>query len=330
MALSRDTAGKDLTEMMDLHAAGALAFTDGPGRPANGSLLRRGLEYAKAFGGILLNTPYDTELAEDGQIHEGATSVRLGLRGIPVLCETVPLHRDLSVLAYTGGRLLLHLLSSAAGLAMVRDYQADGEGLVGATVSAHHLTFTDEDLDGFDPNFKMLPPLRGRDDREALREGVLDGTIEAIVSHHRARHGEEKDLEFTYSAFGALGLETALRQLLPWLDTADKLGRGIAALTSGPRRLLGLPATADRGRRRGGTHPVHHLGRWSIHPPRNSGGRPATAPYSTVTCPGASSARSSTTAYGHQRSRPPIQRGRIPAGTDRLDPARDAGQRLLV
>ncbi len=241
-ALSRETDGRDLTEMMELHAAGALAFTDGPGRPASGSLLRRGLEYAKSFRGLLINTPYDTDLAEDGQIHEGATSVRLGLRGIPALCETVPLHRDLSVVSYTGGRLLLHLLSSAAGLEMVREYgRQDGNGLVGTTVSAHHLTFTDEDLGSFDPNFKILPPLRGIEDRDALREGVLDGTIAAIVTHHRARHGEEKDLEFTYSAFGALGLETALRQLLPWLDTDEKLGRGIAALTSGPRRLLGLP-----------------------------------------------------------------------------------------
>ena len=241
-ALSHDAVGKDLTEMMELHAAGALAFTDGPGRSAAGSLLKRGLEYAKSFQGIVIDTPYDTDLAEDGQIHEGTVSVQLGLRGIPTICETIPLRRDLSILSYTGGRLLLHLLSSASGLRLIQRYRDANGGLSGCTVSAHHLTFTDQDLESFDPNFKLLPPLREAGDLEALRQGVLDGSIDAIVSHHRARHGEEKDLEFSYSAFGALGLETAFRQLLPWLDTEQKLGRVIAALTEGPRRLLGLPA----------------------------------------------------------------------------------------
>ncbi len=241
-ALSRDTEGKDLTEMMDLDAAGALAFTDGPGRPASGSLLKRGLEYAKSFGGVLIDTPYDTDLAEDGQIHEGSVSVQLGLRGIPTICETIPLMRDLSVLAYTGGRLVLHLLSSADGLRLIGEYRRSNPGLIGCTVGAHHLTFTDQDLTTFDPNFKILPPLRDPSDGEALRQGVLDGSIDAIVSHHRARHGEEKDLEFSYSAFGALGLQTAFRQLLPWLGSDDQLGRVVTAFSAGPRRLLGLPA----------------------------------------------------------------------------------------
>ncbi|MBB4078447.1 dihydroorotase [Lewinella aquimaris] len=241
-ALSRDNAGKDLTEMMELAAAGALAFTDGPGRSAPGNLLKRGLEYAKSFGGTIIDSPYDTDLAEDGQVHEGGVSVSLGLRGIPVMTETIPLARDLTILSYTHGRLLLHLISSADSLQLIQEYRdGGGDRLVGCTVSAHHLTFTEESLSGFDPNFKLLPPLRETTDREALRNGVLEGRIEAIVSHHRARHGEEKDLEFSYSAFGARGLETALRQLLSWADTDEKLERVIAALTVGPRRLLGLP-----------------------------------------------------------------------------------------
>ena len=241
-ALSHDTAGHDLTEMMELGAAGAVAFTDGTSHAASGSLLRRALEYGKGFGATVIDTPYAGELAEEGQIHEGGVSVQLGLPGIPMLCETIPLERDLAILRYTEGKLLLHLISSAEGLRLVDKYRAGAAGLVGYTVSAHHLTFTDEALLGFDANFKILPPLRSKDDRAALRKALSEGRIDAIVSHHRARHGEEKDLEFSYAAFGALGLETALRQLLPLAEDAPTtLDAIITALTAGPRRLLGLP-----------------------------------------------------------------------------------------
>ncbi|PPK85829.1 dihydroorotase [Neolewinella xylanilytica] len=239
-ALSHETKGSDLTEMMELNEAGAIAFTDGPGRSLAGSLLKRGLEYAKGFGGLVMDSPYDSDLAEDGQMHEGKHSVQLGLQGIPTICETIPLRRALSILTYTEGRLLLHLVSSAESLELIRAYGLSPERLIGCTVGAHHLSFTDEELSDFNPNFKVMPPLRSASDREALRRGVLDGTITAIVSHHRARHGEEKDLEFSYAAFGALGLETAFRQQLSWVDGEDDIDRVVAALTSGPRRLLGL------------------------------------------------------------------------------------------
>ena len=240
-ALSHDAAGKDLTEMMELAGAGALAFTDGPHRAASGNLLKRGLQYARAFGGLIMDTPYARALAEDGQMHEGAVSVQLGLPGIPTLCETVPLNRALSLLDYTEGRLLVHLVSSAEGLQAIIRHRREATGALGCTVSAHHLTFTDRDLLSFDPNLKVLPPLRAESDRAALRQGLRDGTVDAIVSHHRARHGEEKDLEFSYAAFGARGLETTLRQLLPLATEHDLLDAIITALTTGPRRLLALP-----------------------------------------------------------------------------------------
>ena len=248
-ALSHDTAGQDLTEMMELGAAGAVAFSDGTSHALSGSLLKRALEYGKGFGATVIDTPYAGELAVEGQMHEGGVSVQLGLAGIPTLCETIPLERDLAILRYTEGRLIVHLVSSAAGLALVDAYRSESTGLVGCTVSAHHLTFTDEELLGFDPNFKVLPPLRSEEDRSALREALREGRIDAIVSHHRARHGEEKDLEFSYAAFGALGLETALRQLLPLTQAAPKmLDAIITALTAGPRRLLGLPpVTVEEG-----------------------------------------------------------------------------------
>ena len=239
-ALSHDTAGKDLTEMMELHDAGAVAFTDGPGRSPAGSLLKRGLEYARGFGGLIIDTPFDDDLAEDGQMHEGATSVQLGLRGVPAISETIALRRAISILEYTGGDLLLHLVSCAESLGLIREYAPTLSGLRGCTVGAHHLTFADEDLSDFDPNFKIMPPLRGQEDREMLRQALLDGTIGALVSHHRARHREEKDLEFSYAAFGAVALESAFRQQLTWIRGEDELDRVIAALTAGPRGLLRL------------------------------------------------------------------------------------------
>ncbi len=248
-ALSRDTAGKDLTDLLELDHLGAVAFGDGPRRPAPTSLLKRGLEYAKATRRPIISTPFSKELADEGQIHEGAVSTRLGLRGIPSISETVPLLRDLELAAYTGGKLLVHLLSSAEGVSMFRRAVNAGAGTseqavgLAATVSAHHLQFTVEELAGFDPNFKVLPPLREERDRLALVRAVADGTIGAIVSHHQPRHGEEKDLEFSYATFGARGLETAFRQCLGLVSEELLLDRIVSCFTSGPRRLLGLPVT---------------------------------------------------------------------------------------
>ena len=133
-ALSYDAAGKDLTEMMELHEAGAVAFTDGPGRSPSGSLLKRVLEYARGFDGLIIDTPYDDDLAEEGQMHEGEISVQLGLRGIPAISETIALRRALSILEYTGGNLLLHLISCAESLGLVREHAQTLAGLQGCTV----------------------------------------------------------------------------------------------------------------------------------------------------------------------------------------------------
>lgn len=235
-ALSKNLAGKDMVEMLDLNDAGALVFTDGPKRRVSGSLLKRTLEYSKVRDLAIMFSPYDEQLVPDGQIHEGAVSTRLGMRGIPDMSETIPLKRAMEVLDYTDGILIVHLLSTAAGVAEVR--RAKEAGLeVRATVSAHHLQFTVTELEGFDTNFKMLPPLREETDRQALIAGLKDGTIDAIVSNHCARHGEEKELEFPYADFGALGLQTAFRQALAALDGQLSVEE-IAAKFSGPARLM--------------------------------------------------------------------------------------------
>ncbi|NJC26558.1 dihydroorotase [Neolewinella antarctica] len=236
-AMSQDLAGKDLTQMLELQEAGALAFTDGAKKRISGSLLKRSLEYAKAGDCLVMICPYDETLAPEGQIHEGAISARLGLPGIPVMSETIALKQAIELVDYTEGTLIVHLLSSAAGVEEVRKAKATGLN-VRATVSALHLQFTVEELAGFDPNFKIIPPLREEADREALIAGLADGTIDAIVTNHVARHGEEKDLEFFYADFGALALQTTFRQCLECLSGALSLTEIVGKLGAGPRTLL--------------------------------------------------------------------------------------------
>lgn len=240
-ALSKDMDGKDMVPMLELCDAGTLIFTDGPKRRVSGSLLKRSLEYSKVRDLVVMISPYDEQLVPDGQIHEGPVSTRMGLRGIPTMSETIPLKRAMEILNYTDGLMVVHLLSTAEGVAEVR--RAKDLGLdITATVSAHHLQFTVEELEEFDANFKMLPPLREATDRQALIEGLKDGTIDCIVSNHVARHGEEKELEFPYADFGALGLQTAFRQALAALRGALSIEEIVKKFTHSPALLLGSPA----------------------------------------------------------------------------------------
>jgi len=256
VALSVGLEGKDMTAMLELHDAGAAVFTDGPKRRVSGSLLKRTLEYARVKNSRVMISPYDEALVPEGQLHEGPVSTRLGLRGIPEMSETIPLKRAMEILAYTDSSLIVHLVSTAAGVEEIRRAKAAGLR-VRATVSAHHLFFTVDELTGFDPNFKMLPPLREETDRQALIAGVVDGTIDCIVSNHVARHGEEKDLEFPYADFGALGLQTAFRQALAVFDGKLSVGEITRRFNEFPALLLGSetlhPAAAPDNRLRAGT-----------------------------------------------------------------------------
>ncbi|MFT4685618.1 MAG: dihydroorotase [Neolewinella sp.] len=238
VALSKNLEGKDMIEMLELNDAGALIFTDGPKRRVSGSLLKRTLEYSKVRDLVVMVSPYDETLVPDGQIHEGEVSTSLGLRGIPSMSESIPLKEALDILEYTSGIMYVHLLSTAAGVAEVKRAKALGMDVF-ATVSAHHLQFTAEELSGFDSCFKMLPPLRDEADRIALIEGLKDGTIDVIVSNHVARHSEEKDLEFAYADFGALGIQTAFRQALSALKGHLSLAEIVSKFSAHPTLLLG-------------------------------------------------------------------------------------------
>ncbi|MCC7246101.1 MAG: dihydroorotase [Saprospiraceae bacterium] len=237
-AISQECAGKDLAELYDMHAAGAVAFSDGEKSVQDAGLLLRALEYVKAFNGLIINEPYYKTIAAGGQMHEGVMSTSLGMKGIPALAETLMVQRDLSLLEYAGSRLHIHLISTAQSVELIR--KAKNAGLnVTCSVAAANLCFTDEQLHDFDANWKVQPPLRSENDRQALLQGLRDGVIDMIVSNHNPRDIETKNLEFPYADFGMIGLETAFalcRTFAPELSL-DML---IEKMAFAPRRILGL------------------------------------------------------------------------------------------
>jgi dihydroorotase len=241
--ISKGQKGEELAEFGDLKVAGCVALSD-DGKPVmNSGLMRRALEYARAFGLPLTVHEEDLQLVGKGVMHEGAVSTRLGLRGIPGQAEDVMVLRDLALAELTGGRLHIAHLSTAGAVRAVRD--AKRRGLkVTAEVTPHHLALCDEDVaaSGYHTSFKMSPPLRSRADVEAVREGLADGTIDAIATDHAPHSSVEKDVEFDQAANGIVGLETAFPVCLA-LARAGIVSerRLIEAFTSAAARAFGLP-----------------------------------------------------------------------------------------
>jgi len=239
-AVSQNCEGKDLAELYDMHAAGAVAFSDGKRSVQDAGLLLRALQYAKAFGGLIINVPHHKTIAAGGQMHEGLMSTSLGLKGLPALAEALIVQRDLSLLGYAESRLHIHLISTSESVALVR--AAKKAGLpVSCSVAVANLCFTDEKLSEFDSNWKEMPPLRSKTDVDALREGLSDGTIDFICSNHTPWHEEAKNVEFTYAEFGMIGLETTFALCRTFLGKQLKLNDLVDKLCHAPRRVLSLP-----------------------------------------------------------------------------------------
>jgi dihydroorotase len=241
-AVTKGLAGESLAEMGEMVAAGVRMFSD-DGRPVpDARVLRNALRYAKAFGTevVIADHAEDESLVAGGQMHEGAVSAVLGLAGRPAEAEEIAVARDLAVARSTGGRLHLCHLSTARAVDLVRAAKAEGVRVT-AEVTPHHLTFTDEDLRAYDTNLKMNPPLRTAEDRQALREAVADGTIDAIATDHAPHAVEAKEAEFDRSPPGTIGLETALAAVLTELvhPGVISLLRALETMTSVPAAILG-------------------------------------------------------------------------------------------
>jgi len=242
-AITRGLEGRSLTEMGELAAAGAAAFSD-DGRPvAEAGMLRRALQYSAVAGLRLALHEEDTSLSEGGQMHEGSVSAELGLRGWPAIAESTMIGRDLGIARYEGAGLHICHVSVAESVAEIRRARDLGTE-VSAEVTPHHLCLTDEAVRGLDPAAtKMNPPLGSEADRAALIDALADGTIDCIATDHAPHATQEKQLEFDQAAFGMIGLETALGLGLKLVDekllTLPKL---IERLTVGAARVFGLPA----------------------------------------------------------------------------------------
>ena len=276
-AITRGRKGKELADLVELAAAGAVAFSDDGDPVDDARLFRSALEYARAADRPVFEHAQDRALSARGVMHEGAASAALGLPGIPAAAEEAAVARDIALARLTGARLHLQHVSTAASLEHVRAAKADGLAVT-CEVTPHHLALTDDWVAGsrrfvweqdsaprrargrapepetrritdgvpYDASTKVNPPLRGEADVRALWAGLADGTVDAIATDHAPHPSVRKDVEYAEAAFGISGLETALAVLLMAADAGmGELGTIVRALTSGPARVIGQDVPTD-------------------------------------------------------------------------------------
>ena len=234
-SLTQKSEGKEMAELYDMQQSGAIAFGDYNKTIDNDNLMKVALLYAQNFNGLILNFPKNNSIAGEGLVNEGENSTILGLKGIPALAEHLQIARDLFLLEYTGGKLHIPTISTAASVKLIKD--AKKKGLqVSCSVSAHHLALTDDELHGFDSNLKVTPPLRTQKDCNALVKALKTGIIDIITSDHNPIDIEDKKVEFSAAKNGTIGLESCFGAINSVLD----LEESIEALTTKPRKIFGL------------------------------------------------------------------------------------------
>jgi len=264
-AVTKNREGKELSEIGQLIEGGAVGFSDGKQPIANAEIMRRALQYTRMWNRPILHHAQVPELVQGGIMHEGYQSTVFGLQGMPAAAEEIMVRRDIALVETTGGRIHLMSLSSRRSVEEVR--QAIGRGMaVTADVTPHHLLLTDECLAGYNTHFKVDPPFRSSDHRDALIEGLKDGTIGLIASDHQPYAEEKKNLEIDHAPFGIVGLETLLplcveALILPghltWLQFLEKI-------TFGPARLLGLSTGTLQAGRPADVTLIDPEARWQI------------------------------------------------------------------
>jgi len=241
-AITVGREGKVLTEMAELAAAGAVAFSDDGCSVASAHVMRKALEYAGMVGRPVIAHCEDPDLVRGGTMHEGLASTIAGLRPVPAAAEEVVVARDLILARAAAARLHVAHVSTAGSVELIRRAKADGVAVTCETCP-HYVSLTDDDARAYDTNMRVNPPLRSSADVEALREGLADGTIDAVASDHAPHSLEEKQVEFDAAPPGAIGLETLLPVTLTHLVAPGSitLTRAIELLSVSPARILGLP-----------------------------------------------------------------------------------------
>jgi len=244
-AVSIGSKGEQMSELAAQKAAGCVAFTD-DGRPvASALLMRRALEYAGMLGVPIVDHCEDPSLKGDGVAHEGLVASRLGLRGIPGAAESIMVERDIALAEMTGAAYHVCHMSARQSLRAVRAAKARGMTNVTCEVAPHHFVLTDESLEQpirYDTNVKMNPPLRESADRDAMLEGIADGTVDVIATDHAPHHADEKLVEFDRAPFGIVGLETCVPLVFDRLVHAGRIGvrRAVELLSTNPARVFRL------------------------------------------------------------------------------------------
>lgn len=235
-AISQNLEAKELAEMFDMKQAGAVAFAEAGKAIADDGFMSRALQYALGFDGLLFTHPENKALVGKAQVNESATTILLGMKGIPALAEEMQVARDLFLAQYHNAPIHISNISTAGAVALIKKAKKDGVKVT-CDVAAHQLVFTEELLNDFDSNYKVKPPLRSKADNKALIAGLKDGTIDAISSQHRPYEIEFKNVEFEIANYGIIALQTVLPLLLQaGLDTALIVEK----LAVAPRKLLKL------------------------------------------------------------------------------------------
>ena len=240
-AVTKGNAGQELAEIGQLVEAGIRAFTDGRKPVANAEIMRRALQYAGMFDCPIFNRPQVPELVQNGVMHDGFVSTRLGLHGMPAAAEDIMVGRDIALTELTGGRVHLMCISTENAIDQIRRAKARGIR-ISTEVTPHQFTLTDDCLNTFDANFKVAPPLRSAEHLQACIAGLRDGTIDVICSDHQPHAPEKKMNELDLVPFGIVGLETLLPICIKSLIEPGHLtwSQLIAKLTIGPARVLGI------------------------------------------------------------------------------------------
>ena len=241
-AITKGEEGKELAEMGDMARHGAMAFSDDGHHVSSARVFLLAAQYAKSLGKVLISHAIEEELNTQGFMHEGFVSTQLGIPGVPAVAEDMAVARDCLIAAYTGARVHIAHVSTKGAVDLIRYFKKQGASVT-AEATVHHLTLTDEACSRFNTAAKVSPPLRSEEHVLALREGLKDGTIDAIVTDHAPHTQEEKDVEFRYAPNGFPGLETSLGVVLTDLYHTGVLNLAtlVNKMSCTPARLFGLP-----------------------------------------------------------------------------------------
>lgn len=239
-AVTKNADGKELAEMYDMANSGAIAFSDGLNAIQDGGLLLKALQYVKTIDGTIIQIPEDKSIGNTGLMNEGIISTQLGLPGKPAMAEELMVARDIKLTRYAESKLHFTGISSAKSLEYINRAKAAGINITCA-VTPYHLFFCDEDLQQYDTNLKVNPPLRTHADMLALRKGLLDGTVDCIASHHIPQNYDNKICEFEYAKNGMIGLESLFGVVWPMVNGQWSIVQFVERLTVSPRKIFGLP-----------------------------------------------------------------------------------------